>query len=73
MEKTEKITSPLKAIRCFCIECMGGQVREVKDCTAPNCPLYAFRMGKNPYRSRELTDEERQAIAERLRNTKKTS
>ena len=71
--KMEKITSPLKAIRCFCIECMGGQVREVKDCTAPNCPLYAFRMGKNPYRSRELTDEERQAIAERLRNTKKTS
>ena len=71
--KMDKITSPLKAIRCFCIECMGGQVREVKDCTAPNCPLYAFRMGKNPYRSRELTDEERQAIAERLRNTKKTS
>ena len=71
--KMEKITSPLKAIRCFCIECMGGQVREVKDCTAPNCPLYAFRMGKNPYRSRELTDEERQAIAERLRNAKKTS
>ena len=69
----EKITSPLKTIRCFCIECMGGQGREVKDCTAPNCPLYAFRMGKNPYRSRELTDEERQAIAERLRNTKKTS
>lgn len=69
----EKITSPLKAIRCFCVECMGGQVREVKDCTAPNCPLYAFRMGKNPYRSRELTDEERQAIAERLRNAKKTS
>ena len=69
----EKLTSPLKAIRCFCIECMGGQVREVKDCTAPNCPLYAFRMGKNPYRSRELTDEERQAIAERLRNAKKTS
>ena len=69
----EKITSPLKAIRCFCVECMGGQVLEVKDCTAPNCPLYAFRMGKNPYRSRELTDEERQAIAERLRNAKKTS
>ena len=71
--KMEKITSPLKAIKCFCIECMGGQVREVKDCTAPICPLYAFRMGKNPYRSRELTDEERQAIAERLHNAKKTS
>lgn len=69
----EKITSPLKAIRAFCIECMGGQVREVKDCTAPNCPLYPFRMGKNPYRTRELTDEERQVIVERLQNSKKTS
>ena len=68
----EQITSPLKAIRAFCIECMGDQVREVKGCTSTNCPLHAFRMGKNPYRSRELSDEERQAIAERLQNAKKT-
>ena len=45
----EKITSPLKAIRCFCIECMGGQVTYVKDCTSKTCPLYDFRMGKNPH------------------------
>ena len=64
----EKITSPLKAIRCFCIECMGGQVREVKDCTAPNCPLYAFRMGKNPYL---FTEEQRQALTERLKKANK--
>ena len=63
----EKITSPLKAIKCFCIECMGGQAREVKDCTAPNCPLYAFRMGKNPYPTRQYTEEQRQAMAERMK------
>ena len=69
----EQITSPLKAIRAFCIDCMGDQVRLVKECPTQTCPLHAFRMGKNPYRSRELTDEERQAIAERLQNAKKTS
>ena len=65
--KMEKITNPIKAIRCFCIDCMGGQAREVKDCTAPNCPLYAFRMGKNPYPTRQYTEEQRQAMAERMK------
>ena len=63
----KKITNPIKAIRCFCIDCMGGQAREVKDCTAPNCPLYAFRMGENPYHTRQYTEEQRQAAAERMR------
>ena len=48
----EEIKSPLKAIRAFCIDCMGGQVREVKLCPSQICPLHAFRMGKNPYRKR---------------------
>ena len=39
----------MKAIRAFCIECMGGNRGEIKRCTAPGCPLYHFRMGKNPY------------------------
>lgn len=60
-------TSPVKAIRAFCIDCCGGAASEVKTCTAPKCALYPFRMGKNPYRAkRELTDEQREAIAERL-------
>ena len=63
----EKITSPLKAIRCFCIECMGGQVTDVKDCTTKTCPLYDFRMGKNPYNTRQFTEEQRQAMAERMK------
>lgn len=43
--------SPVKAIRKFCVQCMGGQTREVKKCTAKKCPLYFFRMGKNPNRA----------------------
>lgn len=55
--RSKEITSPLKAIRAFCIDCQGETVREIKNCTAFKCPLYAFRMGKNPYRKRELNPE----------------
>lgn len=44
-----KARSPLKAIRGFCIHCMGGYVREVARCTATKCLLYPFRMGRNPF------------------------
>lgn len=35
-----------KAIRAKCIDCMGGDKSEVRKCTAVNCPLFPFRMGK---------------------------
>lgn len=34
-----------EAIRKFCLECMGGSAHEVRLCTAPNCPLYRYRLG----------------------------
>lgn len=58
--------SPVKAIREFCLECCGGSSAEVKSCTATKCPLYAFRFGRNPYVKRELTDEQKSAMRERL-------
>lgn len=69
-EAPEEIKSPIKAIRAFCVECMGGQPREVKFCAAPRCPLFAFRMGKNPYIKRELTEEQRLAFAERAKKAR---
>lgn len=48
-QTTKYQTSPLKAIRKYCIECCGGQYKEVTLCTAKNCQLYPFRGGKNPY------------------------
>jgi len=41
--------SPIKAIRARCVDCCGGVVSEVRKCTAWQCPLWGFRMGKNPF------------------------
>ncbi len=35
-----------QAIQSFCVECMGYQPQFVKDCTAPDCVLYPFRLGR---------------------------
>ena len=65
-------TSPVKAIREFCIECCGGVSNEVKTCPAVNCKLYAFRFGKNPNRpKRELTEEQKEAARSRLAEARK--
>jgi hypothetical protein len=67
-EPTELITSPLRAIRANCIDCMGGQRSLVRDCGLRGCPLWPYRMGKNPFRMiRNLTLEQRSEIGERLR------
>lgn len=36
-----------KAIRGFCLECVGGSGNEVEKCTIPKCQLYDFRFGGN--------------------------
>ena len=35
-----------KAIRLKCLDCMAGQVKEVRLCPSRDCPLWIFRMGK---------------------------
>ncbi|MCD8215263.1 MAG: hypothetical protein LUC97_06465 [Clostridiales bacterium] len=70
-EKT--ITNPVKAIRAKCLDCCCGSSNEVKLCPAEDCPLHPFRFGKNPYRQqRNYTEEQRQAIAERLSKNRHT-
>lgn len=67
----EEIRNPVKAIRAKCIDCCAGSSNEVKLCPAKDCPLYAFRFGKNPYRTvREMTEEQRAAAVERLRQAR---
>lgn len=65
-----EIKSPLKAIRQYCIECMGDQVREVPFCNVKRCPLYPFRLGKNPYNTRHFTEEQKHAAAERMKKAR---
>ena len=43
-----KKVTPLKAIRSKCIDCSGGQLKEVRYCTVANCSLHPFRFGHKP-------------------------
>lgn len=38
----------VKTIRKFCLNCMGKSASMVFECTTFACPVYAYRMGKNP-------------------------
>ena len=40
--------TPLKAIRLHCINCHAGERADVPGCFFPTCPLYPFRLGRNP-------------------------
>lgn len=65
-------TSPLKAIRLNCLQCMHGSSKEVSLCTLEQgCPLWPFRFGKNPFRkTRELTEEERERRRDSLQKAR---
>lgn len=65
-ETKNEIPTPIKAIRAKCLDCCCDQREEVKLCPAKDCPLWPFRMGKNPNRSKNMTDEQRMAAKERL-------
>ena len=62
--------TPLKAIRAKCLECCCDSTYEVKMCESRDCSLWQYRLGHNPNRKRELTDEQRAEIAERFKNAK---
>ena len=62
-----KQITPLKAIRAKCLDCSGGSAREVRECAVKDCPLFCYRMGKNPNITRRaLPPEQRAKITERL-------
>ena len=70
--KPKKHKSPLKAIREFCIECVGGRENEgclkyIENCGSPECAVFDFRFGNNPYHTQNLTVEQRQERSERIR------
>lgn len=54
------------------MECCGWERSMVKSCSAPQCPLFEFRFGKNPYNKRALTDEQKEKLAERMRKARES-
>lgn len=42
--------TPLRAISAYCLaECCLGKPNRVDACQEPECPLFAFRYGTDPY------------------------
>ena len=50
----EKLT---KNIRAKCLDCAGGSEAEVRKCVACDCPLWPFRMGKNPFYGKKREED----------------
>ncbi len=44
------LRSPVAAIRAKCLECCSGKAGMIKKCDTPECPLFPYRLGKNPRR-----------------------
>ena len=65
MDEKKQITSPIKAIRAYCLGCCYGSVDEVRQCTMQDCELYPFRFGKNPFTTRTITEEQKAELAKR--------
>jgi hypothetical protein len=63
-----KAMSPMEAIRARCLDCSGGSPQEVRLCAHAACPLWPFRMGKNPWRAppSEAQREARRESAARM-------
>jgi hypothetical protein len=69
----KKIKNPVKAIRENCIQCIGSKsIKEVENCGGEEtCPLYPFRFGKNPYRTkRVMSDEHKLKLVEAMKNAR---
>ena len=65
-------TNPLRAIKLKCLDCSMFNTNEIKECPVKKCPLYPFRLGKNPFRKKkELSEEERNKLSERMKNLKR--
>ena len=78
-DKRPKLTR-LSAIRAFCFECFGFEMK-VRECTDESCPLYEYRMGPKEegvtaplrpdhYRRFQVRAEQSKAALQRLSRVK---
>ena len=62
---SKKPLPPLAAIRKHCLECVGNYRAEVQASTGTNCPLWPYRSGINPYRTK-MSEAERTSRGEKM-------
>jgi hypothetical protein len=56
----------VKLIRKYCLYCMGGNVKLVRECHSGACPFLCYRMGKNP--NMGLSEQEKQIRSRRFKS-----
>jgi hypothetical protein len=54
-----KSKTPIKSIREKCLDCSCYQKGEVLKCPSNDCPLFPYRLGKNPNRKRKEKQPEK--------------
>jgi hypothetical protein len=47
LRATEGRASPRTAIKIFCVECMGYNMADAKDCVTVECPLFRYMKRDN--------------------------
>ena len=66
MSLVSKINSGSRtaAIKLFCLQCVGYEVKAVRDCTAATCPLHSVRpyRGNDPEDLADLKEAEREVM-----------
>lgn len=72
-QNTTTHLTPIKAIRQYCLECCYDSPNEVRICNITDCPLYPYRLGHNPNRKNNMTEEQKEALRERLRKAREKS
>jgi hypothetical protein len=60
----------LTVLRAKCLDCSCGRADEVRKCVSVNCALWPYRMGSNPLRTVNLSDEERARRSSRMKQAK---
>jgi hypothetical protein len=59
-----------KIIREKCLDCTCNQIVEIAKCPVVSCPLWPYRMNSNPFNTREMSDEQKECIANRLKGAR---
>lgn len=59
--------SLLKTIRQKCMDCTYDQLKEVQMCPAEDCPLWKYRLGKDPDKKTRTMSEAQRAVLEAAR------
>ena len=62
----------LKVIHQKCMDCTCDQVKEVRLCPSERCPLWQFRMGKDPNKTaRPISEAQKAALEAGRQNLRK--